>query len=134
MRLILIGIIFILLASCSSTSSTNQQLSGSDSLVINFTAPQSDSIIKSVTTTEAKAIDKLTRFIDGKKSEEFKCGYNGNLLFFYKSKLLSDVSFNYSEGGCQHFLLSADGKLVSTAMTNEAADFLKSLADGKDWY
>jgi hypothetical protein len=48
--------------------------------------------------------------------------------------LLSEISFNYTEASCQHFLLSIDSKLVSTAMSDEAADFLKSLADGKDWY
>jgi hypothetical protein len=29
---------------------------------------------------------------------------------------------------------TVDGKLTSTAMSNEATDFLKSLAEGKDWY
>lgn len=126
--------IIILFTACSGNSGVDKQLSGSDSLVINFTAPQSDSVIKSVTTTDEKAITKISRFADGKPSEEFKCGYNGSLLFFSKGKLLSDVSFNYSESDCSHFLISVDGKLVSTKMSGEAADFLKSLAEGKGWY
>lgn len=135
MKIIIVSIIATILLSCGgSSSSISKQLSASDSLVINFTAPQSGSISKSVTTTEAKAIHKLARFVDGKKAEEFKCGYNGSLLFFSNGKLLNDVSFNYSETGCQHFLLSVDGKLEITEMSNEAVDFLKSLADGKDWY
>ena len=104
MRFFITGLIIIFLASCSGTSPINKQLSGSDSLVINFTAPQSDSVIKSVTTTDDKAIDKLIRFVDGKEAEEFKCGYNGSLLFFSKRKLLSEISFNYSEASCQTFL------------------------------
>ena len=135
MRIALLLAIVIFLTSCgSSGSGAGKQLSGSDSLVINFTAPQSDSVIKSVTTTDNKAIDKLTRFVDDKEAEEFKCGYNGSLLFFSKGKLLSEVNFNYTEAGCSHFLLSIDSKLVSTVMSNEAADFLKSLAEGKEWY
>lgn len=134
MRFFLTGLIIIFLASCSGTSPINKHLSGSDSLVINFTAPQSDSVAKSVTTTDNTAIDKIISFVDGKEAEKFKCGYNGSLLFFSKRKLLTEVNFNYAEAGCSHFLLSIDSKLVSTLMSNEAVDFLKSLADGKDWY
>jgi hypothetical protein len=135
MRITLLLTIIIFLTSCgSSDKGVSKQISGSDSLVINFTAPQSDSVIKSVTTADKKAIDKITRFVDGKEAEEFKCGYNGSLLFFSKEKLLSEVNFNYTEAGCSHFLLSIDRKLVSTVMSNEAIDFLKSLAEGKDWY
>ncbi len=134
MRFFITCSVIIFLASCSGTSPINKQLSDSDSLVINFTAPQSDSVIKSVTTIDDKAIDKLIHFVDGKEAEEFKCGYNGSLLFFSKSKLLSEFFFNYTEASCQHFLLSIGSKLVSTTMSNEAADFLRSLAEGKDWY
>ena len=69
-----------------------------------------------------------------KEATGFKCGYNGNLLFFSKGKLISNVSFNYAEEGCKHFILTVNEKLVSTTMSNEAADFLKSLLEGKDWY
>ena len=124
-----------IITSCSNSgSAVGKQLSGCDSLVVNFTAPQSDSVIKSVITTEEKAIDKLRHFADGKEAAEFKCGYNGHLLFYSKGKLISNVSFNYSDEGCKHFILTVNEKLVTTTMSNEAADFLKSLAEGKDWY
>ena len=134
MKIFLLFSVIAFLTACTGNSAVSTQLSGSDSLVINFTALQSDSIIKSVTTTDEKAITKISRFADGKPSEEFKCGYNGNLVFFSKGKLLNAVSFNYSEAGCIHFLISIEGKLVSTRMSSEAADFLKSLAEGKEWY
>jgi hypothetical protein len=86
-----------------------------------------------VSTTEEKAIDKLARFVDGKDAEAYKCGYDGNLVFYKEGNLRADVSFNTGEG-CRHFILMLNGALTSTAMGNEAADFLKSLAEGKDWY
>jgi hypothetical protein len=134
MRIFLFLAVIGFLAACSGNSTVSKQLSGSDSLVINFTAPQSDSIFKSVTTTDEKAINKIIRFVDAKQSEAFKCGYNGSLLFFSKGKLPDDVAFNYTETGCSHFLISIDGKSVSTKMSSEAADFLKSLAEEKGWY
>ena len=132
MRILLLNCIALFLASCSGGTS-DKQLSGADSIVINFNAPQSDAIINTVNTTETSAIKKLKQFVGGKKAEEYKCGYNGNLQFFAKGALVGDFSFNYTEG-CKHFIQLKDDKLSSTAMSNEAANFLKSLAEGKNWY
>jgi hypothetical protein len=120
-------------ASCSN-SAVAKKLSGSDSLVITFNIPNSDSIIKTVTTTESNAIDKVVDFIDNKPAKEFKCGYDGNLIFFSKGRVLLPVVFKYKEANCRHFLFELDGKLMSTKMNNEAADFLESLEQGKIFY
>jgi catabolite regulation protein CreA len=135
MKTILLLATVITLSSCGGTGSVvGKQLSGSDSLVINFNIPQTNNIAKTVTTAESKAIKKLSNYVDSKTTEAYKCGYDGNLLFYKKGVLVGDVAFNYSGDGCHHFILSVDGKLTPTAMSNEAADFLKSLAEGKGWY
>ena len=69
------GLLFF--ASCSNNSAISKKLSGCDSLVINFTTA-----IKSVTTTEKKAIKKISQFVNGKKAGEYKCDYTGSLYFF----------------------------------------------------
>ena len=135
MRIIILLSFIVSLASCGgSGSAISKQLAGSDSLVINFNTPQTNNIEKSVTTIEGKAIKKITEFVDNKTAEAFKCGYDGNLMFYKKGVLVGDISFNYSGDGCHHFILLLDNKLIPTAMNNEAADFLKSLAEGKSWY
>ena len=135
MKLTFLLPVVVFFVSCSdSGSAINKQLSGSDSLVINFNAPQTDSIVNTVTTTEAKAIKKLTDFVDGNAAEAYKCGYDGNIMFYNKGVLQGDVSFNYSGDGCHHFIMLLNDKLTPTTMSNEAADFLKSLAEGKSWY
>ena len=124
-----------ILVSCSNSGSEcSKQLSGSDSLVINFNTPQSNTIAKTMSTTEDKAIKKLIRFADGKSAEAYKCGYDGNLMFYKKGTLVGDVSFNYSGDGCHHFIMLLNDELAPTAMSNEAVNFLKSLAEGKGWY
>ncbi|MEI2740445.1 MAG: hypothetical protein V9F01_16860 [Chitinophagaceae bacterium] len=134
MRLISIAFV-VVLASCGrSGSAISKQLAGSDSLVINFNTPQTNTIDKIVTTTDDKAIKKLRNYVDGKTTEAYKCGYDGNLLFYKNGTLTGDVSFNCSGDGCLHFIMTVDGKLTPTSMSNEAADFLKSLAEGKGWY
>lgn len=135
MRIILSLIILIILAACGgSGSATGKQLSGSDSLVINFNTPQTSNIAKTVNTTDSRAIKKLINYVDGKTADSYKCGYDGNLMFYKKGMLLGDVSFNYSMDSCRHFIQMNDDKLNLTVMSNEAADFLKSLAEGKEWY
>lgn len=99
----------------------------SDSIAVRFNHSGTNSIAKVVETTDAHAIQKMLRFADGKKTEEYTCGYDGNIMFFKKGSLAGDISFNFSVDDCHHFLHFAAGKLTATAMSNEAADFLKSL-------
>jgi hypothetical protein len=122
-----------LLSSCSH-SALSKKLSGSDSLVINFYAAGSDSIVKTVQATDDNAIHKMVDFMDKKSANEFKCGYDGNLIFFSKGQPLLPVVFKYKEPGCRHFSFELDGKLVNTKMNNEASDFLESLEKGSMYY
>ena len=133
MRLFVFAFTVLIIAGCKN-SVVEKKLSGSDSLVITFNVPNSDSIIKTVTATESKAIDKIIDFIDAKPVEQFKCGYDGNLIFFSRGKVLLPVIFKYKEANCRHFFFELDGKLMSTKMNNEAADFLESLEEGKIFY
>ena len=122
------------LFSCGDTASS-KNLAGADSLVVQFNDPQKNTIINTINTTEPNAIKKIKQFVSGKETDQFKCGYDGNMIFFSKGQPLADISFNYSGEGCKHFMqLLPDGKLSSTAMSNEAANFLRSLAEGKTWY
>jgi hypothetical protein len=127
-------LVVILLAACSGGSAVGKQMAGSDSLVINFNTPNSNTIEKTTYTTENKAIKKLAHFVDGKAGEAYKCGYDGNLMFYKKGSLVADVSFNYSGDGCHHFITEIEGNLSPTVMSNEAADFLKSMSEGKSFY
>jgi hypothetical protein len=133
MRFIVAVLLLSFLASCSGSGS-GHHLSGADSLVINFNNKENNTIINTIHTTESKAIKKIRQFVSGKQAEEYKCGYDGNILFYRANNLLGDISFNYSVEGCRHFIQLIGGKLQSTTMSNEAADFLSSLAQGKNWY
>ncbi len=123
----------IFLASCNNKG-ISKQLSDSDSLVITFNIPNSDSVLNTVITTESKAINRVATFLDGKRTEQKNCTYNGNIAFYSRGKVLLPVVFQYNEDSCHHFLFKMDNKVFSTSMSNEAVDFFKSLAEGKAWY
>ena len=134
----LIFVFFSLLAlflfSSCTDSPISKKLSGSDSLVINFKEQINDSVTKTVTTIERNAIRKLIRFVDARSAEEYKCGYDGNLTFYVDGGAILPVVFKYKEADCRHFLFELDGKLMSTKMSKEAADFLGSLEIGSNQY
>src|SRR5258706_8755328 len=127
-------LIFHGLFTACSNSAVSKKLSQCDSLVINFKEEQSDTIIKTVSATENSAIDKLAGFVDSKTTEEFKCGYDGNMMFYSKGQAVLPIVFKYKESGCRHFLFELDGKLMSTKLSTEAADFLESLEKGNNQY
>ncbi len=124
----------VLILSCNNSSSTNKVIDGCDSIIITFNAPNSDSIIKVVSSKESKAIKKLGGFLNGKETEQFKCGYDGNFIFYKNGKQLLPVIFKYTEQGCEHFLFDMGDNVKSVAMTSEAKNFFTSLMEGKDWY
>ncbi len=130
MKLIICLVTGLALISCGN-SPLIKNIDGSDSVAVRFNHPGTDSIVKVVEATQTHAIEKLERFADGKETGQFKCGYDGNMMFYKNGKLAGDISFNYSADDCHHFLHVVDGKLTATAMSNEAADFLRSLANGK---
>ena len=125
--------VFVLLTACSD-SAVSKKLSASDSLVISFNAPNSDSIVKTFSATQKNAIRKMADFIDAKTTKEFKCGYDGNLIFYSNGQTLLPVVFKYKQTDCHHFLFEWEGKTMSTKMSKEAADFLESLEKGSNSY
>ncbi len=135
MKYIFIISFAIFFVACSnSNSSIGKQLESIDSLVINFNESQTNNILKSVTTTDRTAIKKLAKFVNNKEAEIKQCKLDGNLMFYKEGVLASDVSFNYSDDVCHHFIQEINGVLISTVMSNEATDFLKSLNEEKSWY
>lgn len=129
-------VVFVLFfVSCKNNSSpVYKRLSGADSLVINFNIPNSNLIDKTISTSEKKAIRKLAGFIDSKACPAYKCGYDGNIIFYDKGAVTGDIAFNYSQDSCRHFIQVISDQLSSTSMSNEASNFLRSLAEGKNWY
>lgn len=128
MKPLLSSIFTLLLISCGS-SSLVKNLDGSDRVEVQFKFPGTDSVIKVVEATQSYAVEKLVRFADGKETKLFKCGYDGNILFYKNEVLAGEVGFNYNTEGCHHFLHLTNGKITATEMSNEAADFLRSLAN-----
>jgi hypothetical protein len=133
MKFLALLVSVVLLYSCKS-SALKEKLSVSDSLVVEFYYPGTDSIARTVQTKQQHAIDRMIGFVDAKSTGQYKCGYDGNIIFFAKGKPVVPMLFKYKNDSCRHFAFELDGKLMSSRMKNEAADFLESLEAGRDTY
>lgn len=126
-------LIIFFFTSCNSTA-IKQSFSSADSLVIHFKNEQEAIVTKTIQTTEAKAINRIIDFIDGKTVEDFKCGYNGKMFFYSKGLQVQEVDFNIKEETCTHFSLQVNGKLINTKMNMETVDFFDALEKGLPFY
>jgi hypothetical protein len=134
MKLVVCFIIFFVISSCGKPSPIQRKLSLSDSLIITFNIPDTDSVINTVSTTEPKAIKKITGFLNGKTRDGNPCGYDGHLDFFSKGQLLQQVIFSYHADSCRQFIFDLDNKVQATEVSNEAKRFFQSLGAGRNWY
>ena len=84
--------------------------------------------------TDPAAIRKVIGFIDASPAKESQCGYDGKMFFYEKGQQIQEVDFQMGIDSCRRFTFFLDGKLISTKMNNEAADFFGSLQRGQLWY
>lgn len=134
MRAVLFAFLALFCFSCGKRSAVSKKLSGCDSLVITFTAPNIDSAISIQTTTEKKAIRKLAGFLGGKQVSVSDCGFDGHMIFYKNGQQVMPVVFKFSEDTCRYFLFTPEQEAVTTRISNEGVDLLKSLKGGKNWY
>ncbi len=123
----------IFVTACQQSAVTSS-FSSADSLVIHFKDERAGLVTKTVQTTESKAINRLVEFIDGKETEELKCGYDGKMFFFNKGNKIQEVDFKMRDDSCNHFSFLLNEKLMYTKMNNEAIDFLDALEKGLPAY
>jgi hypothetical protein len=129
MKWIALLLICISAASCKQTA-VKQKLSGTDSVMVQFFDDKSGMIYNAVTSTEKSAIKKLASFMDSRSVTPMKCGSSGKVQFFSKHRLILDATY-INKTDCRYFSYELEGKLQHVAMSNEAADFLKSLTPPK---
>jgi len=130
---VLLCLIVLTFESCKQ-SPVKQSFSSSDSLVIHFKDEQAGVVTKTIQTAESKAINRVIEFIDSRKTEDYKCGYDGKMFFFSKGQPIQEVDFKISDKACNHFSFLLDGKLISTRMKTEAVDFFNALEKGLPFY
>ena len=130
MKWLLIITLTISFLSCKQTA-VEEKLSTTDSVMVQFFDDKSGMIYNAVTSTETSAIRKLVSFLDSRSVTPMKCGSSGKVQFFSKHQLILDATYINKGEQCRYFSYELEGKLQHVGMSNEAADFLRSLAPPK---
>jgi hypothetical protein len=126
---------FLFLISCSSP--LKKHLLNADDLTISFFGmdkPDSVYTYKIVHTTDRKAIEKLVDFVDGAPEEKMACPFDGELKFKAGGNVVDSIHFTLSSSSCKQFTLRDNGKNKNVKMSNEAADLLIALREGRGFY
>lgn len=122
--ILLLAVLSVCFFSCSSKSPIAKQLAGSDSLVITFNVPGTDSVSNIVTTTDTRAIAKLAGYLGGKEQPKPDCGFGGNMLFFKGGQQVLPVVFQTTKD-CSYFMYEMENKLLYTEVGEKPGSFLK---------
>ncbi|MCX8020579.1 MAG: hypothetical protein N2747_08825 [Chitinophagaceae bacterium] len=120
--------------SCRRPSEVVKRVKGCDSLIITYYTNEENSIPKSLSTTNTKAIRKTAYLLDENDTQPQPVKPDGDMQFYKAGRLILPVVFSYRQPDKRFFLFDLDNKVIYIKMGNEAATFLKSLAEGKSWY
>jgi hypothetical protein len=120
-------------SSCKQ-SAVRLSFSAADSLVVHFTDDRTGAVIRTVEATDARAIRRVIEFMDAKETQQFKCGYDGKMIFYSKGEKMQEADFKMKDPECNHFIFLLNGELHSTRMSNEAVNFFNALEKGLPQY
>ena len=128
--LLLVSLFFILaFTSCSESfkNDLHEILVGADKINIYFYDKEQRTVKDPkmmVVISEQDNIEKIIESITAETSEQYKCGYSGQLEIYKDGKLLLDSEFNFEEE-YRHYVFTYKGKVLFRVMTKEGSVLLK---------
>ena len=115
----------LLFTSCGDSikSGLDKQISGTDSIKIYFLSEKDNTTQKVVTITGKSEIENIIASITDEKSEQYKCGYSGQMDFYEKGKIILSPEFN-SNPDCAHYVFRYKDKMYHKKMSQTGQDLL----------
>ena len=120
---ILIVVLFLISCGDSIKSGLEKQLMGTDSIKVYFFDKKSNSVEKVVTVNEKSGVDEIISSISDESSEQFKCGYNGQMEFYKGGEIILSPQFNTGDG-CEHYVFRFKDRMYHKVMTKKGRDIL----------
>lgn len=113
----------ILFASCGDSikPGLDKQISGTDSIKIYFLSEKDNTTQRVVTISDKSDIANIIASITDEKSEQYKCGYTGQMEFYEKGKIILSPEFN-SNPECAHYVFRYKDKMYHKKMSQTGQD------------
>ncbi|MCB0725804.1 MAG: hypothetical protein KDC73_14005 [Ignavibacteriae bacterium] len=106
----------------------DKQISSSDSLKIYFFNEIDNAPPKVITLKEKSEIDEMIASITDEESEQYKCGYSGQMEFYQMGKIILSPEFNFSPD-CAHYVFRYKDQMYHKKMSPEGQKTLVILAN-----
>lgn len=128
----------MLLFSCNSNETEENLARAGGIAVVFYGSPQGREDIlgpenRVVEATDKKAVRKLAGFVSGKDAVNKNCTADGSIFFIYDKNTSVKADFHLLPD-CRYFSYTINGQPHTTALSNEAADFLEALKRGQAAY
>ena len=105
-----------------------ERIVNADSVAINYFKGDGtmDTVIAVKIIRDIQKLDQLTNLITATGATyTSKCGVDGSIHFFKKSRVVQDIYFSMNKTDCRQFSFLMDGKTVATALSAEAKKLLE---------
>ena len=128
-KLIALFSLSLLLSSCGDSikDGLDKQILGTDSIKIYFLSEKDNTTQKVVTISDNNEIENIIASISDEKSEQYKCGYSGQMDFYEKGRIILTPEFN-SNPDCAHYVFRYKDKMYHKKMSNEGQKFLSGIS------
>ena len=128
-KLIALFSLSLLLSSCGDSikDGLDKQILGTDSIKIYFLSEKDNTTQKVVTISDNNEIENIIASISDEKSEQYKCGYSGQMDFYEKGRIILSPEFN-SNPDCAHYVFRYKDKMYHKKMSNEGQKFLSGIS------
>ena len=119
----------LLLISCNKAGKQlKERIVNADSVAINYFKGDGtmDTVVVVKIIRDKQTLDQLTNLITAAgETYTSKCGVDGSIHFFKKSRVVLDIYFSMNKTDCRQFSFLMDGKTVATALSAEAKKLLE---------
>jgi len=122
-------IIAFVLISCGNSidSEFNENLAGANKIKLYFFDKKHGTVKNPkmlITVSKQGDIKKIISSRTDKTSEQYKCGYSGQLEIFKDNELLLNSEFNFEEE-CRHYVFTYKDEVLFRVMTEEGSALLR---------
>lgn len=121
--ILFLGTLFFTSCGDSIKPGLDKQIANTDSIKIYFLSEKDNTTQRVVTISNRSEIDNIIASITDEKSEQYKCGYTGQMDFYEKGKIILSPEFN-SNPDCAHYVFRYKDKMYHKKMNEDGQRIL----------
>lgn len=129
-RTLLLLLLIFIISGCGDSikPGLDKEISGTDSIKIYFLSDIKNTPPKVVTLKEENGISNIIASITDEGTEQYKCGYSGQMEFYKMGKIIMSPEFNF-EQDCAHYVFRYKNQMYHKKMSTDGQKMLQQLSN-----